>query len=62
MTLKGIGEARAEAIIAYRQEYGPFAGLKILWRFPELRKQLSEDKRRHYGVNDRYEVEKWQKC
>lgn len=28
MTLKGIGEARAEAIIAYRQELGPFTRIE----------------------------------
>lgn len=28
MTLKGIGEARAEAIIAYRQEFGPFTRIE----------------------------------
>lgn len=28
MTLKGIGESRAEAIIAYREEYGPFSRIE----------------------------------
>lgn len=28
MILKGIGEARAEAIISYRQEFGPFGGIE----------------------------------
>lgn len=28
MTLKGVGEARAEAIIAYRQEFGPFTRIE----------------------------------
>lgn len=28
MTLPGIGEARAESIIAYREEYGPFATIE----------------------------------
>ena len=37
MTLKGIGEARAEAIIAYRQEYGPFAEIEDIMEVPGIK-------------------------
>ena len=37
MTLKGIGEARAEAIIAYRQEYGPFARIEDIMEVPGIK-------------------------
>ena len=37
MTLKGIGEARAEAISAYRQEYGPFARIEDIMEVPGIK-------------------------
>jgi competence protein ComEA len=35
-TLYGIGEARAKAIVAYRQQHGPFKSLRDLEKVPEL--------------------------
>jgi len=32
MTIKGVGEKRADAIIAYRKEHGPFAKVEDLAR------------------------------
>ena len=37
MTVKGIVEARAEAIIAYRQEYGPFVRIEDIMEVPGIK-------------------------
>lgn len=37
MTLKGIGESRAEAIIAYRKEHGPFKQIEDIMLVPGIK-------------------------
>ncbi len=37
MTLKGIGESRAEAIIAYRTEHGPFQRIEDIMQVPGIK-------------------------
>lgn len=37
MTLKGIGESRAEAIIAYREEHGPFEQIEDIMLVPGIK-------------------------
>jgi len=37
MTLKGIGEARAEDILAYRQEHGAFGSIEEIMEVPGIK-------------------------
>lgn len=41
-TLPGIGPAKAAAIIAYREEHGPFAALKDVANVPGISEQMTE--------------------
>jgi len=41
-TLPGIGPARAQAILAYRDKHGPFADLFALGRVPGIGRKLAE--------------------
>lgn len=41
-TLPGIGPAKAAAIIAYREEHGPFAALQDVANVPGISEQMAE--------------------
>ena len=41
-TLPGIGPAKAVAIIAYREEHGPFAALQDVANVPGISEQMTE--------------------
>ena len=41
-TLPGIGPAKAAAIIAYREEHGPFAALQDVASVPGISEQMTE--------------------
>lgn len=41
-TLPGIGPAKAAAIIAYREEHGPFAALQNVANVPGISEQMTE--------------------
>lgn len=41
-TLPGIGPAKAAAIIAYREEHGPFAALQEVANVPGISEQMTE--------------------
>ena len=41
-TLPGIGPAKAAAIIAYREEHGPFAALQDVANVPGISEQMTE--------------------
>ena len=41
-TLPGIGPAKAAAIIAYREEHGPFAALQDVANVPDISEQMTE--------------------
>lgn len=43
-TLLGIGESRAEDIIAYRETHGPFAAIEDIMKVPESRKAFAKIK------------------
>jgi competence protein ComEA len=45
MTIKGVGERRAEAIIAYREEHGPFKSVEDLMLVQGIGRQIIEDNR-----------------
>lgn len=40
MTLSGIGESRAEAILAYRQEYGAFTSIEDIMQVPGIKEGI----------------------
>ena len=42
MTLKGIGESRAEAIMAYREDYGPFAHIEEIMNVSGIKEAAFE--------------------
>lgn len=45
MTIKGVGERRAEAIIQYRQEHGPFTSVEQLAEIRGIGQSLIDDNR-----------------
>ena len=53
MTLKGIGEKRAEAIIAYRETHGPFKSVDQLNEVKGLGQMFVETNREQLTVGDR---------
>lgn len=44
-SLKGVGEARAKAIVAYRQEHGPFKSVEELSEVKGIGNAVIEDNR-----------------
>lgn len=44
-SLKGVGEARAKAIVAYRQEHGPFKSIEELSEVKGIGNAVIEDNR-----------------
>jgi len=52
--LDGVGKAKADAIVAYREKNGPFKGAEDLAKVKGLGKKLSEQNR----ANLRFEAEK----
>ena len=53
MTLRGIGEARARDIIAYREKHGDFQRIEdIKEGVRDQGCRFSEDKRRYYGLRE----------
>lgn len=51
MTLNGIGESRAQAIIAYREEYGPFASIEALMQVSGIKEAAFEKVRDYITVD-----------
>jgi competence protein ComEA len=45
MSLRGVGEARAKAIVTYRQTYGPFQSLDDLKKVPSIGDKIIQDNR-----------------
>jgi competence protein ComEA len=45
MTVKGVGERRAEAIIAWREQHGPFKSVDDLAQVQGIGRQIIEDNR-----------------
>lgn len=45
MTIKGVGEKRADAIIAYRKEHGPFAKVEDLTQVQGVGQNTVDDNR-----------------
>jgi competence protein ComEA len=51
MTLNGIGESRAQAIIAYREEHGPFAAIEDLMQVSGIKEAAFEKVKDDITVN-----------
>ena len=51
MTLPGIGSAKAEAIVAYREEYGAFLSIEDLMNIPGIKEGVFRQIREHIKVN-----------
>lgn len=51
-TLKGIGERRAEAIISYREKYGPFKSIEELMEISGIGQSILEDNRENLTVSE----------
>ena len=51
MTLPGIGSAKAEAIVAYREEYGTFLSIEDLMNIPGIKEGVFRQIREHIKVN-----------
>ena len=52
MTIKGVGERRAEAIIKYREEYGPFTSIEQLVDIRGIGQSLVDSNRETLTVKD----------
>lgn len=52
-SIKGVGEKRAEAIIAYRKEHGPFKAIEDLAKVPGIGAKMVEDNRQNLTVGKR---------
>jgi competence protein ComEA len=53
MTLKGVGEKRAEAIIAYREQYGPFKNIDQLAEIDGIGRVFIDSNREVLVIEDR---------
>lgn len=51
MTLPGIGSAKAEAIVAYREEYGKFSSIEDLMKIPGIKEGIFRQMKEHIKVN-----------
>lgn len=51
MTLPGIGSAKAEAIVAYREEYGEFSSIEDLMKIPGIKEGIFRQMKEHIKVN-----------
>ena len=51
MTLPGIGESKAEAIIAYRQEMGPFDSTEALMNVPGIKEGVYSKIKDRISIN-----------
>ena len=51
MTLPGIGSAKAEAIVSYREEYGDFSGIEDLMNIPGIKEGIFRQLKEHIKVN-----------
>ena len=52
MTLPGIGTAKAEAIVAYREEYGAFSSIEDLMNIPGIKEGVFRQLKEHIKVNN----------
>jgi len=52
MTLSGIGSAKAEAIVTYREEYGAFSCIEDLMNIPGIKEGVFRQIREHIKVNN----------
>ena len=52
MSIKGVGEKRAEAIIAWREQYGPFKTVEQLSEVQGVGKAIVDDNRESLTVGD----------
>lgn len=52
VALKGIGEKRAEAIIAYRDQYGPFKSVDELAEISGIGQSIVDDNRENISITD----------
>jgi len=52
MTLPGIGSAKAEAIVSYREEYGAFSCIEDLMNIPGIKEGVFRQIREHIKVNN----------
>ncbi len=52
-SIKGVGAKRAEAIIAYRKEHGPFKTADELTKVPGINAKIVEDNRQNIAVGKR---------
>ena len=53
--LDGVGEAKAQAIIAYRNEHGPFKSLEDLANVTGIGTKIIEDNRDRISVGEKME-------
>ena len=51
MTLPGIGSAKAEAIVTYREEYGAFLSIEDLMNIPGIKEGVFRQIKEHIKVN-----------
>ncbi len=51
-TLKGVGQVRAEAIVAYRETYGPFQSIDQLKNVKGIGDKIIEDNRPRLRLHD----------
>lgn len=51
MTLPGIGSAKAEAIVSYREAYGSFSGIEELMNVPGIKEGIFHQLKEHIKVN-----------
>lgn len=53
MTIKGVGEQRAEAIVEYRQKHGPFKSVEQLSQVRGIGESIVDHNRDHLTVNQK---------
>lgn len=51
--IKGVGPKKAEAIVAYRKEHGPFKSVDDLTKVPGINTKLLENNRQNMTVGKR---------
>lgn len=51
MTLPGIGSAKAEAIVSYREAYGDFSSIEDLMNIPGIKEGIFRQLKEHIKVN-----------